>query len=134
MTSVSSQKNSEKSFRRTTQQQKPKRAGIVGIDETVHINTDVFIKPGVLQVPEEFFRKGKNRPKPPSKITISLNRSKGGRNKETKSKEEMSAFEARWNYDDKMRGDGANVKAPSTVDYFKVKIDQREKYFKELML
>ena len=35
----------------------------------------------------------------------------------------MSAFESRWSYDLKMRGGATANKAPSTVDYFKAKID-----------
>ena len=54
--------------------EKPKRAGIVGIDDTIHIKTDVFVKPGILDIPEEFFRGKSKQQKSTSKITISLNR------------------------------------------------------------
>ena len=135
MASISSQKSQK--WRSKSKHQKKERPGIVGIDPTVHISTDVFITPGVLVVPEEFYRKGSNKDKPASKIRISLNRAKGTRNTEDIRKEAMSAFQARWNYDDKMRimrGNEESTKSPSTIDYFKVKIDQRDKYFKEITL
>ena len=59
-----------------------------------------------------------------AKTTNSLNRGKGSKNvKQVKPREEMSSFETRWKYDSKMRGDGIKNKAPTTVDFFKVKID-----------
>ena len=83
-------------------------------------------------MPEEFYRRGKQMAE--NKIRIALNRDRSGAELDPKSESQPSAFQNRWKYDNRMRGDIQNVKAPSTIDYFKVKIDQRDKYFRNLTM
>ena len=83
-------------------------------------------------MPEEFYRRGKQIAE--QKIRIALNRDRSDKELDGKNSGQLSAFQTRWKYDNRMRGDSKNKKAPSTIDFFQVKIDQRDKYFRNLTM